>query len=49
MVGARLGHGWGMVGAKTRTILVKVGARLGKGWGMVRAGKVWARLLNVVV
>ena len=43
MVWARLGYGWGMVGAETRIIWGKVGAWLGHdwgsghGWGMIRA------------
>ena len=32
MVGARLGHSWGMVGAQGM-----LGARLGKGWVMIEA------------
>ena len=41
VVGARLGHGWGKVGAKTQIIWGKVGARLGHGWG---TGHGWGRV-----
>ena len=43
VVGARLGHGWGMIGAKTQIIWGMVGARgmagarLGQGWDKVGA------------
>ena len=36
VVGASLGHGWGMVGAWVG-VRCMVGARLGEGWGKVGA------------